>query len=115
MGTEQDKVNEHDKIKAPLLALPEWVRGREGGQFNQEFSPGDVPNIYRAGYVYGAIEREVVLTQLSILFISAPGFLEAELFRLGGIEVPPEELSKGLEYLLEKHLALLWPEASRRA
>lgn len=96
-----------------LLAVPEWVKGRDDGQFAREVTDG-VTDLYRAGYTYGALEREMVLTQLTILFMSTPGLLNRELERLGGIKPSVEEMNKGIEYLLETHLGLLWPEASRR-
>lgn len=100
-------------VKKPLLAIPEWTRGRDDGQFDRETAE-ELTDLYMAGYSYGALEREVVLGHLMLLFLSKPGFLESELERREGIKISAEDLEKGTEHLLIKYLGLLWPEASRR-
>lgn len=110
MGTD-----EKDKLRLPLLAIPEWARGREDGQLDRDFKPDNNLDLYRAGYAYGALERATVLAQFSILFNSSPELLYAELRRLDDIEVSSVDRWKGVDYLIEKHLTLLWPQASRQS
>lgn len=119
-------IEDRDAIRKPMLEAKEWVLGRADGQFERAFLSQEIQpevnmiygtDLYRAGYLYGQLERAMVLTHLTVLFTGSPWLLVRELYRLGGItstNITKEELArKGVEEMIEEHLELLWPEKSR--
>lgn len=115
--------DDSDVIRKPLLKQKEWTLGRTDGQLARGFLGNTAmleirvfhgEDLYRAGYLYGQLERETVLLHLTVLFTASPWMLATELLRLGGIHIAEEEMMrKGVQEVLEEHIELLWPEKSR--